>query len=339
MARWIVRVLVVALLLGGGAFYGWTRFGPVAVAVTAPSRGPAVEAVYGPGTVEPRVMLPIGPKVIGRLERLAVDEGDKVTRGDVLAVLAGEELAASVTEAEARVVYAEAQFNRASELYRTRAGSAATLDEARNALASARASLDRAREQLAEMRLVAPADGIVVRRDGEIGQLIGPSDTLFWLACCDTMRVTAEIDEEDIAKVAPGQKVLIRADAFPGETFEGEVSEITPKGDPVARSFRVRVRLSGGARLMIGMTADVNIILSTREDALLVPAAALDGDAVWVVEDDRLARRPVGLGVASDTMVEVTSGLADDARVVLHPSADFTEGRRVRVAPEEAAPR
>ncbi|MEJ0017985.1 MAG: efflux RND transporter periplasmic adaptor subunit [Acetobacteraceae bacterium] len=329
--RWTFRLGYVLLPLGAAAALAWHFVGPVAVEVARPVRGPAVEAVYGPGTVEASVMLPISPKVMGRLARLAADEGDQVRQGQVLAELDNRELAASVAEWEARVRYQDAQFRRASELFRTRTGSAAALDQARNELDTTVAALERARRQLAEMTLTAPADGLIIRRDGEIGQLILPSTTLFWMLCCEGLRITAEIDEEDIDQVRPGQKVVIRADAFPGRTFQGTVGEITPKGDPVARSFRVRIRLPQDAPLMIGMTADVNIILAERQDALLVPATAVTDGAVWLVQDGALVRQPFAQGVGGDRMVEVKSGLTGDELIVLRPDGALRHGRAARI--------
>ncbi len=331
MRRWILRSLVLLCVLALAAGAAWHFFGPVAVEVARPVRGPAVEAVYGPGTVEPVVMLPIGPKVIGRLAQLMADEGDAVRQGQALAELDNRELAASVVEWEARVRYSEAQFKRASELFRRRTGTEAALDQARNEFDTARAALERARRQLGEMTLSAPADGVIIRRDGEIGQLMQPGDTIFWMSCCESLRITAEIDEEDIHGVKAGQKVLIRADAFADRIFEGAVDEITPKGDPVARSFRVRIRLPAGTPLMIGMTADCNIVLEERRDALLVPASAVADGKVWLVQDGVLARRSVTLGVASDSMVEVKAGLAESDLVVTQPGSRLRDGRAARV--------
>ena len=73
--------------------------------------------------------------------------------------------------------------------------------------------------------LLAPADGTIIRRDGEVGQYIAPGQALFVLACCAPLRVTAEIDEEDISRVRVGQAVVLRADALPGALFDGSVSE------------------------------------------------------------------------------------------------------------------
>jgi RND family efflux transporter MFP subunit len=338
MRKWGLRIFLALIVLGpaaGAAFY-WQ--GPIPVEVVLPTRGPAVEAVYGPGTVEPVVMLPIGPKVAGRLARLLADEGDTVSAGQTLAELDNRELAALVSEWESRVRYSESQFKRASELFKKRITTEAALDQARNELDTATAALDRARRQLGEMTLTAPDDGIIVQRDGEVGQLLQPGDTIFWMSCCDDLRITAEIDEEDVARVKPGQKALIRADAFPEEVFEGEVTEITPKGDPVARSFRVRIRLPAGTPLMIGMTADCNIVLAERADALLIPASAVTGDSVWVVEDGKIWRRRIDVGVEGERLVEVISGLSETDAVVTNPSSRLSDGRTARVTATDSPP-
>jgi membrane fusion protein (multidrug efflux system) len=265
------------------------------------------------------------------LQELAVDEGDTVRKGAVLARLDSRDLAATVAEWESRVRFGEVEFRRIEELYRRRLAAATDRDRARNELATATAARDRVREQLAEMTLRAPEDGVILRRDGEIGQLQRPGDILFWFSCCGGLRVSAEIDEEDIPSIAPGQRVLIAADAFPNRVFEGNVREITPKGDPVARSFRVRIALPADTPLRVGMTADCNIIVAERSDALRVPATAIAGDKLWVVRDGRLAEQPVTLGAGRDGLVEIRAGLAADDQVVSVPGVGLRPGRRATV--------
>ncbi len=328
-----LTLVLFALGLAGGA--AWFLLGPIAVEVVAVKRGPAVEAVYGSGVVEPVVMLPIAPKVAGRLHGIFADEGAAVKEGQPLIQLDSRELAASVAEWEARVKFTEAQFRRASELFRNRTGTESALDQARNELDTARALLERAKRQLAEMTLIAPGDGVIIRRDGEVGQLVQPGEPILWMSCCGSLRVTAEIDEEDIHRVKVGQKVLIRADAFPERVFEGEVAEITPKGDPVARSFRVRISLAPESPLMIGMTTDNNIITEEKQDALLVPATAVVDDRVWLVKDGRLVHRAVSRGIVGERMMEITAGVAPGDLVVARPAAELREGRRARLVPSE----
>jgi membrane fusion protein, multidrug efflux system len=81
--------------------------------------------------------------------------------------------------------------------------------------------------------------------------------------------------------------------AFQGQVFNGAVQSVTPKGDAVARSYRVRISLPKDTRLKIGMTAEANIVLHENKDAPLVPSGAVNGGGLWTVEDGRLSRRPV----------------------------------------------
>ena len=333
--RAVTHVLIALALLAAAAAAAWHWLGPVTVAATQPTRGPAIEAVYGTGIVEPEVMVAISPKVSGRLIELHADEGDRVTEGPVLARLEARDLAATVTEWQSRVQLGEAELRRVEALHRRKLAADAELDRARNELATAAAALRRAREQLAELTLRAPADGRILRRDGEIGALLRPGDSLFWFSCCGGLRISAEIDEEDIPLVSPGQQVLIGADAFPDRVFEGRVQEITPKGDPIARSFRVRIALSGDTPLRTGMTADCNILIDRREDALLIPIGAVVDGKVWLVEGGRLVRRPVTLGAGAGTdqgLVEVREGLAPEDRIVTDPGEHLREGRRARLS-------
>ncbi|WP_119421940.1 efflux RND transporter periplasmic adaptor subunit [Desertibaculum subflavum] len=329
MRKWLVRGSILLLVAVIAAAAAWWQFGPVRVQAVRPQPGPAVEAVYGTGTVEPVVMFPVAPKLAGRLRQLMVDEGSTVREGQVLAELDNRELSASVREWEARVNYSESQYRRAEDLYKNRVGSEAARDQARNELATARASLERARSLVAEMTLAAPVDGVIIRRDGEIGELIQAADPIFWMSCCGALRITAEIDEEDIRRVRAGQKVLVRADAFPDRVFEGRVAEITPKGDAVARSFRVRIALPNETPLMIGMTADTNIVVAERANALLVPATAVSDGKLWLVRDGRAVRQAVTVGVAGDSQVEIRSGIGADDLIVVQPGERLREGRRV----------
>jgi RND family efflux transporter MFP subunit len=333
--KWVVAV-VVLVAAGLGAAY-WRLRGPIPVEVVTPTRGPAVDAIYATGTVEPTVMLPIAPRVAGRLVDLNADEGAKVRKGEVLARLDDADLASSVAEYEARARFAQDQLRRTQELVRRGVSAAIELDRARADADAAEAQLARARAQRDFTTLVAPADGTIIRRDGEIGQFIPAGQAVFYVSCCAPLRVTAEVDEEDIPRVHVGQRAVLRADALPGRTFEAAVAEVTPKGDPVARSYRVRLRLPEPDGLQVGMTVDANLIVAERANALLVPTTALQEGALWLVKDGRLVRQPVKVGVAGDARSEILDGLAADARIVAQPGEDLAAGRRVRIrAPGEA---
>ena len=317
-------------VLAAGSAVAWWRAGPVTVDVVAPKRGAAVEAIYATGTVEPTVMLPIAPRVAGRIVSLATDEGHAVRKGAALARLESQDLDSTVDELTARARYAHAEFERMQSLVKRGVAAATDLDRTRADAAAADASLDRARTQRNFMVLTAPADGLVIRRDGEVGQFIPVGQAVFYLSCCAPLRVSADVDEEDIPRVHVGMKVVLHADALPSRTFDGEVLEITPKGDPVARTYRVRIRLLDPDAFSVGMTVDANLIVAVRENALLVPTTALAAGTVWVVKDGRLARQKVEAGITSAAQTEIRGGLGDDAQLVAAPTEALREGRRAR---------
>jgi RND family efflux transporter MFP subunit len=331
-ARWIALLV----LLAAGVGVSYRLIAPPTLRVIHPVRGPAVQAAYATGTVEATVMVPISARTTARLIRLDADEGAQVSQGQVLAQLEDDDLRRSIDEAIAEERYARAEFERQAVLVERSVVSRTSYDRARANWVKAKAASDRATVQADFLKLVAPADGRIIRRDGEIGQLIGANQTVFWMSCCAPLRISAEVDEEDIAQVQPGQPVLLRADAFPGRVFNGTVQSITPKGDPVARSYRVRVALPDDTPLMIGMTAETNVILRRDEHALLLPAASVAHDSVWVVEDNRLVRRKVTIGARTPDAVEIRAGVADDDWIVASPAADLTAGEAVHAAPATA---
>jgi len=329
-----------ALLLAGGAI-AW-RLWPVRVQTTLPARGPAIEAVYATGTVEPTVLMPLSPRAGGRLLTIDAEEGQQVRRGQVLARVESDDLDQTVHEMRAREQLAQAQYERTRALVEQRFVSQAEFDRARSELKAAQAATRRAQAQREYNQLVAPADGVVLRRDGEAGQFVPAGQAVFTLACCAPLRVSAEVDEEDIARVFVGQSASMRTDALPRRLFSGTVAEITPKGDAVSRSYRVRIRLSDAPSveagpLRPGMTMDANLIIARRDGALLLPSSAVKGELVWLVADGRLRQRSIVRGATGAGRVEIISGLTDTDQVVRSPADDLREGRRARAIPVTTA--
>src|SRR5579883_235997 len=326
------RLLLLALVTAAGAFaLFWWLYVPQAVTVAPAARGPAVQAVYATGTVEASVTIRIAPQVAGRIVELRADEGQMVKSGDVLARLDDNDLRASVAELEARAKYAEQQFERTESLLNRGWVTRDKFDQARSEVDATRQAARRMREQLAFMSLRTPADGQIIRRDGEVGDYIPVNQPVFYLAKSGVqLRISADVDEEDIPLVKVGQKVLIRADAFPGRVFAAAVKEVTPKGDPVARNYRVRIELPSNTALLIGMTAETNIVTREKVDALLVPASTVSENALWAVREERVVRLPVRIGIKGRERVEIEEGLRDGDLVVIDPKEGLKQGARVR---------
>lgn len=301
--------------------------------VVHPTYGPAVQSVYGTGTVEATVMLPIASRATARLVALDADEGQSVTKGQVLGRLDDDDLQNNLRALEAQAKAAEDDYARKDELFRKGFETKANIIKAQSARDAARAAVGRARAELDFLKLTAPADGLVIKRDGEVGQLIPANQPVFWLSCCAPLRISAEIDEEDVHDVTAGQTVLIRADAFPGKIFHGRVQSLTPKGDPVSRSYRARISFTEETPLQIGMTAEANIIVREAEKALLIPNSALSADnKVWLVKDGRAAPKTVETGARGAELTEVRGGLEEKDTLILKPGADLKSGQALRTS-------
>ncbi|KTC68864.1 membrane fusion protein [Legionella birminghamensis] len=330
--RWAL-FLIIAMLVAASYFILPAR----RIMVVHPHYGPAVQAAYGTGTVEASVMMPIASRVTARLIELNVDEGAQVKKGQVLAQLDNEELQHNLKELQSREEFARKKYERSASLLKKGNVSINEYESDRSGWLAAQAAVSAAESKLTYLQLISPADGTIIRRDGEIGELIPANQTIFWLMCCAPLRVSTEIDEEDIANVKPGQQVLIRADAFPGQVFHGVVQQITPKGDPIARSYRVRVRFTQENPLKIGMTAETNIIFYENKHALLVPSSAVMNDKVWLVKNGRLKLLSVKTGAKGEEQVEIMSGLSVDDLIAVSPDEHFKENLPVQIQLQEAS--
>ena len=330
----LVLACFVALVAGG-----WWLAAPKTVTVVKAVRSSAVQAVYATGTVEASITVRIAPQVAGRLAELKADEGQAVKAGDVLARLDDSDVRASVSELEARSTYAAQEFDRVGTLLKQGWAAKEKFDQTRSEMEAAKHAARRANELMTFMQLRTPVDGTVIRRDGEVGDFIPVNQVVFYLAKAGApLRITADVDEEDIPLVKVGQRVLIRSDAFPSRVFSGEVNEITPKGDPIARSYRVRIHLPADTALLIGMTAETNIVTAEKPDALMIPASAVMGSSAWVVRDGKLENVPVQTGIKGRERVEAVAGLAEGDMVVTEPSNRLEAGQTVRVRLADTAP-
>jgi multidrug efflux system membrane fusion protein len=326
----LMVIILVVLALFALVWAGMKFLVAPAVEVAKPTRGEAVLAVYATGTVEATVMLPIAPRVSAKLVEIVEDEGHAVTKGQVIARLEDTDVQSSVKQYQAQELLAKLTFERKAMLLKSGAGTKADYDSAKAQWDLAKAQTSRATSEMGFMALVAPDDGEIIKRDGEIGQLIPAQQPVFWMRCCAPLRISVEVNEEDVALVKPQQEVLIRADAFSDSVFKGKVTSITPKGDPVARTYRVRVEFTEKNPLQIGMTAETNIMISKHENALLVPTSAVTGTTVWLVREGVLVAQTVKTGAKGLKQTEILSGVSESDMVVVQPSVTFHAGDKVR---------
>lgn len=331
--------LILVIAIGSAIAASWYHFAPLSVTVTQASRGPAIEAVYATGLVEPSVLLPIAPRIGGHLVQLKVHESQSVRKGQILAQLEALDVARTVEEQSARARYASQQQQRTASLVAQGFYSGAELDRVTAEANATQAALRRAKALHNFATLTAPNDGVILQRDAEVGQFVAAGQVIMSMACCAPLRVTAEVDEEDIPLVQVGQAALMHAPAFPQQVLHGQVESITPKGDPVARSYRVRISLAEPKGLQVGMTVEANLITRQKAQALLLPSHLLQaGSTVWVIENGKAQPRTLKLGIQGQQKTEIVSGLAEKEQVIWPIPKGIRPGRNVVITSKAIPP-
>jgi RND family efflux transporter MFP subunit len=331
--------LVVLLGLAAAAVAGgwWWRQGPV-VTVAAVTRGDAAEVIYATGVVEPLIWAKVSPLLRARITEHCRCEGRMVRQGDVLARLDDEAPRAQLREAHAKRDYLMAEVARQMTLVERGTVSRTTLERLESELRQTEAVVAALSARLTDYVLLAPAEGVVLRADGNVGDIVAAGEVLFWVGRPTPLRLVSEVNEEDIPRVKEGQQVLLRHDGFPPGTLTATVAEITPKGDPVAKTFRVYMALPPDTPLRIGMSVEANIVAREKKDVLLAPAEALHEGALFTVEEGRLKRVAVETGIRGTRMVEIVSGAPQGLAVVSPWKTAFRDGMRVRRPAPEPAP-
>jgi RND family efflux transporter MFP subunit len=335
----------------GGAYLMYPDvFRPPVVTTATASLAPVSEAIYGTGTVEPERWAKVVPLQRRRLIELCRCEGQAVRAGQVLGRQDDAEEVTALHELEINNEQLARDLNRA-ERDRDKSEAAKTEYEQRSTqFEESKSRISAQKVRIDSLVLRAPLDGMVLRRDGEIGEIVGPTDVLFWVGPPAPMQVVAEINEEEITKIAAGQKAFLRSEAFATQALRASVSQITPKGDPTRKTFRVYLLLPRDTPLRIGMTVEVNIIYREKTAAVVVPAEAVIDNAVQVVSQGKVQRVPINVGIRGSRNVEVIGNLSKDTTVLSPARADLADGTRVRVenvnvparpatdAPVDAAP-
>lgn len=332
LQKHLIATGILAIAAAAAGYYGYSRFlHPALVTTSVASLAPVSEAVYGTGTVEPERWAKVVPLQRRRLVELCRCEGQMVKVGQVLGRQDDAEERSALDQMEINRGQLERDLARA-EKERDKSDAARTeyeqrwtkLEEAKSRIAAQKVRLD-------SLLLRAPLDGMVLRRDGEVGEIAGPTDVLFWVGPPAPMQVVAEINEEEINRIAAGQKALLRSEAFPGRVLSATVSQITPKGDPTRKTFRVYLRLPQDTQLRIGMSVEANIIYREKQAAIVVPAEAIAGGSVQTVDDGRISRIPVTVGVRGSRNVEIIGDVLKGTQVLSPARTDLADGTRVRI--------
>ena len=293
----------------------------------------------------------VSTKADGRIDKLFVEEGDRVTAGMVLARLDMNELAAQVMQAEGQVLQAKAtleqnelNFQRMDALYKQNAVSAHTLDSARTqrdlALGGVRAAqgnLILLKTRLDNANILSPLNGVVIRRHVQAGAFSKAGAAIFTVADVSTLLAKAVVGEAQIAELTLGKSVNVKVDALKGQEFKGRVTRLSPAASVPTRTFTAEVSIPNpGEQIKVGMFANADIVGQERKNVLTVPESALvmreDQKTVFVVaEENRVVQKVLKLGDAAGGYVEVLSGVKEGERIIVAGQHKLKDGASIRL--------
>jgi RND family efflux transporter MFP subunit len=327
------------------------RLAPQVTVAQVERRDVPVE-VEAPVDLRPILQAEVGSKTLGYLDAVLVERGDRVRRGQVLALVRPsdlpDQLAAArgaLAQAQAALQLARANSARAEKLAPSGVVSLQELQNAEAALASAtaleasaRSNLSALAVRLGEMRIVSPLDGVVAVRKLDPGSLVGPATgTILTVARTDVLRVFITVNERNARGIAVGKPAHVSLDALPEQSFSGTVVRVSPGFDPITRTLDAEVELPNPrGELRPGMYGRGSVTLEVHPDALVVSAAAVQVSNnrryVFALQGDRVQRRQIQTGVDGGDWLEVVRGLQPGDEVVTAGGDGLDDGQQVRAA-------
>ena len=358
-----VKIAVAAIIIAAGAFGGYEYYQTqqaakqVAAVETAPvTRMNLKSTVSATGTIKPVDSVEVSPKITARISQVLVKENDRVTAGQTVAVLDGKDYLAKQEQAQLKVSNTQLEYQRAQELYNLGAGTKQALDTAKFNYDTAVSALTDAQSNVAETIITAPMDGIVVGEPKSVGTMAVQGNSnptvIMYIANTSQKQIMAKIDETDIGQIQIGQDATFTVDTYTGQTFTAHVSKISQTDTSntwnTTGSSSSNSSSSSSASviyyyvtldvddpddvLKLGMTARVEINTSEKENALVVPIAALKtndkGSYVMRVNDNGQTEQVnVTTGIYSDEYVEILSGLDEGDKVSITYNASKSSSK------------
>lgn len=355
------KALAAMMLLGAAVMTGCSKKAGFTYSEAEAAKQDIVNSVTATGTIEPVTSVDVGTQVSGVISKLYVDYNSVVKAGEVIAELDRTNLMselssaqASLKSAQSELDYQKTNYERYKTLYDKGLISANDFEQARLSYVQAqqktqqqKESVKKAQTNLGYATITSPIDGVVLSKEVEEGQTVASSfstPTLFKIARDLTdMRVIADVDEADIGDVKEGQRVTFTVDAFPDDTFEGQVTQVRQEAATESNVVTYEVVISApndDLKLKPGLTANVVIFTMEAKDVLAVPSKALrftpreamlnsdetitDTDAkekVWVKEGSNLKAVAVETGMTNGTLTQITKGLKPGTHVLTEVNA------------------
>ena len=312
---------------------------PIPVETATPERGDIYALYSGTAPIEAYAEADVIAKVEGEIREMLVEEGEDVSKDQVLARLDGDRLRLELNESEARLRKLQRDYQRNVDLREKGLISEGDFDKIKFDMEALEASHNLARLELDYTQIRAPIDGVVSERYVKLGNTIKVGEPLFRVTSLDPLVAYLFIPEREYRRIAPGQPVAIVIDALAGEPILASVTRVSPIVDPETGTFKITVEIDDPERrIKPGMFGRLSVVYDKRENVLKIPRSALLEDAgntsVFVVEDGVAISKTVETGYSDRGMVEIVKGIVDGEQVVTVGQSGLKEQARVTVIGE-----
>ncbi len=315
------------------------RPGTPVVAVSV-GREPVTESLSLVGTLEANELVEIKAETLGIVEEIAFEEGQDVAKGDVLIRLDRRKLQSAFEESSANLRLSQSEMLRDKQLFGEELISQQEFDQSAARVETLSAVVELRKRELRDAQILAPYSGVVGSRNVSPGQVITRDQTLTWLVDLDPVKVRFNVPERFLQVAKKGLAVSIEVAAFPNRSFEGSVYFVAPFVDPNTRNIEVKALVPNPERHLVpGMFANLELTLTIREQALVIPEMALfrtledDMAMVYVVDSESAAEmRTIAIGERMAGRVEVLSGLEFGDRVIIEGTQKIGPGAPVVVS-------
>ena len=273
-------------------------------------------------------------RVRGEVVEILVEEGDRVTPGQLLARLDGDRLRLDVLRAKTEFEKAQSEYVRMTELYERSLISTAAYDNLKYSVDALKASYELKKLNYDYTSIRATIGGVVSSRDIKLGSNIEVGETAFKVTDTQTLVAYLTIPQTELHKFSVGDDAVLGVDSAPDLRIHASIARISPTINMTTGTFRATVYIDNADNALApGMFGRFSIAYDEHSDALVIPADAVvreDNDSVvYVVESGSAVRRTVQTGIEADGHVEVIEGLSPQDRVVLSGQAQLRDGTRV----------
>ena len=309
---------------------------PIPVETSKPVRGDIYALYTGTAPIEALAEATVIGKVGGEIREILAEEGDIVSKGQVLARLDGDRLRLELGESEARLRKLQRDYERNVDLSEKGIISAGDFEKIKFEMEALQASYNLAKLELDYTQIRAPIDGVVSERFIKLGGTINASDPVFQVTSFDPLVAYLHIPEREYRNIEADQAVSISIDALEGPSIIASVTRVSPIVDPETGTFKITIEIyDEQRRIKPGMFGRISVVYDQHANVLQVPRSAIIDEvsqtSVFVVESDIAVRKAVETGFSDEGMIEITSGLTDNDDVVTVGQIGLKPDARVTV--------